>query len=67
MHAEVAARVVGGERAGESGWRRIPADRTICSCATVSDSLKVDVGAAEKHSMGHTPLMQRGTSERVDR
>jgi hypothetical protein len=40
--------------------------RTIHTSLSVIDSLKVGVGAAEKHSMGHTPLPQRMTPRRVD-
>ncbi len=49
-----------------SGPRRLLPRRTIHTSLSVIDSLKVGVGAAEKHSMGHTPLPQRMTPRRVD-
>jgi len=60
----LAAFVFNGEEPA-TGRVAHPARGALHSSRGAIDSLKVDVGAAEKHSMGHTPLVQRRTPEKV--
>ncbi len=62
MHASRLSRSMTSEGHARASLAR----RTMHMSLGVIDSLKVGAGAAEKHSMGHTPLLQRRTPERVD-